>query len=821
MADFTDFFTSYLSNRLDNATQPFTDPGTYMQNRLYGDVGMAPPGETEEERRKRLEREARDRANKEIESTTVKQYADGSKEEVVKTQIPPEAPAVPVAPQSMVQAPPVAQPPAPVQQPQPVVQAAPQPVPALPVAPTVEPQPAPQPQGRPIWSDIQGQEVPLQPAMPTQPVAAPAPQVAPTPAPAPAPAATPAPAPQPTTWDQRLSTAKSAGDYESLLTDPNTPQDVRRYAATQYSTSLSKENDQARAEKDVAAMKETDLAKALTTRSKEGSYIKAYVFARLGLNKLADEEQQKLGSGTKFESLMGPNGQRYTAEISGDGSINRAFDTTGRSVDNDTLATLSANALATKGIGQAGATRIRDSQGNEFSVVPTTRGSVFYDNAGRLATPVGATVPITTGSDVALEYNKRFYGAQGGAQGKAAGEGFTPGGTVTAPGMPSGQVTSTGYTPSFSNPSIRVISGDRTTQQQTAIWDESVAAGRPGRTAQGYPIAPPGTSPHEVGGGNALDIDSKTLNKEGRRELTQKGYYQPNPSASPNHWELAVTTSSGATIPNANAPAVSTGAGGPAQQRQALEVGGKRTESFNKIIDTEYRENGQKGEIISNNRKQQFDILNRVDPTTNKGIAETISGLYTAANENPNNKKLTIFRDIMLGKVVPEKEISERAAELNLSSTALSALQQYNSLNAQIAGQTLRETAGPGAVSDAEQAANRARNVDITKAPMLGAYNMMSQSQFSGDLQRYKADLSANTTAPNATAFDRDFRRTQAELIKAYRDTTDARLNFIDKNGGATNPAAIREGYKRFPVPQYDAASGQWQYLKPLEKIFK
>jgi hypothetical protein len=100
----------------------------------------------------------------------------------------------------------------------------------------------------------------------------------------------------------------------------------------------------------------------------------------------------------------------------------------------------------------------------------------------------------------------------------------------------------------FSDPSIRVISGNRTTAQQQAIWDESVAAGRPGKTAQGYPIAQPGTSAHESD--NARDIDSKSLTKSGRLELSQKGWYQPNPTSSPNHWErVEATTPSQASNP--------------------------------------------------------------------------------------------------------------------------------------------------------------------------------------------------------------------------------------------------------------------------------
>jgi hypothetical protein len=67
------------------------------------------------------------------------------------------------------------------------------------------------------------------------------------------------------------------------------------------------------------------------------------------------------------------------------------------------------------------------------------------------------------------------------------------------------------------------------------MYDESVAAGRPGFTAQGNPIARPGTSMHETD--NARDIDSAKLTKAGRQELYQKGYYQPIPQQDPNHWE--------------------------------------------------------------------------------------------------------------------------------------------------------------------------------------------------------------------------------------------------------------------------------------------
>lgn len=77
----------------------------------------------------------------------------------------------------------------------------------------------------------------------------------------------------------------------------------------------------------------------------------------------------------------------------------------------------------------------------------------------------------------------------------------------------------------------KITSGIRTNDN---LYQESVDAGRPGKTAEGRPIAKPGTSQHEKE--NALDISPKALTKEDRAELAQKGYYQPLSNDSV-HWE--------------------------------------------------------------------------------------------------------------------------------------------------------------------------------------------------------------------------------------------------------------------------------------------
>jgi hypothetical protein len=98
---------------------------------------------------------------------------------------------------------------------------------------------------------------------------------------------------------------------------------------------------------------------------------------------------------------------------------------------------------------------------------------------------------------------------------------------------------------------VPIISGDRNTAKQKEIWDESVTAGRPGRTASGNPIAKPGTSLHESG--NAIDVDPARFTESDAQKLTKAGFSQI--PGDKNHWQLAPAA-------NASLP----------QQKAALQV---------------------------------------------------------------------------------------------------------------------------------------------------------------------------------------------------------------------------------------------------------
>jgi hypothetical protein len=251
---------------------------------------------------------------------------------------------------------------------------------------------------------------------------------------------------------------------------------------------------------------------------------------------------------------------------------------------------------------------------------------------------------------------------------------------------------------------------------------------------------------------------------------------------------------------------------GKAGAIENIQVQGARSKAFNDILDTEVRPQAQAGDTVSSVRKQQFAIFDRPGVDSNK-----LFGLYNAAAEGTGDQKLSIIRDIFGGVFKPDAEVSQRLAALNLSPQEKSALMEYNTANQRVNAATLKQNAGPGAVSDAEQRANREANVDITKVPALGAFNAMAQSQFDGDRARWKADWALSQPAQNALQLDKAWRKENQRLGEIYRETATQRAKFIAENGGTT--AAVQLGYKRFPVPEYDPATESWIKTKPLSQI--
>ncbi len=138
---------------------------------------------------------------------------------------------------------------------------------------------------------------------------------------------TPAPVASPSA--QAISTYQAVQDDPMALLklrqDSTVPAFIRERAGAQAYELLNRERKTAAAEtqveKMVAAGDQNTIAKTLASKPKteEGSFLKAVLYARLGLTDLAAEEQQKLGAGTKWTSITGPDGENALVKVAANG----------------------------------------------------------------------------------------------------------------------------------------------------------------------------------------------------------------------------------------------------------------------------------------------------------------------------------------------------------------------------------------------------------------------------------------------------------------------------------------------------------------------
>ena len=552
---------------------------------------------------------------------------------------------------------------------------------------------------------------------------------------------------------EALGMAAYAGTH---LIDPAT----KKAAADEHASVMQRNQMEGKAEKtaqDLIANGGVGLQRALKDPSEEGSYLKAYLFKRLGLNDLAKNEQQKLGAGDMWAQTM-VDGEPAWVKYNGQGAPVKGYNATGELGPEQLLSTSGNLSKAEMESGlyfnpmqpESEKYALRKINGrSEFINVATNKVETRPEIVNKL------TKMSTAGSlpmQAEAAYQKRGQGARG-AQAAETGQGQIP---LSTSGIPQvGGAT----TPPQGNPQISQAN-------QTAINNGQMPPLLPGTQlpapqAQGQQY--PGQAPQQ--GGPVAPV---------QQTQTQVPYNI---------------------------------------QKQQVERGGVRGQTVDKVIDTEYREEARAGDIVSNTRKQQFAIFDR--PGIN---SDRLFGLYNSAAEGTGDQKYSIIRDIIGGQFKPEAEVSQRLAQLDLSPQEKSALMEYNTANQRINAATLKQNSGPGSISDSEQKANKEANVDITKVPALGAYNAMAQSQFTGDIARAKMDWAAGQNFANAAQMDKAWRKEQAGLTTMYADMAKQRAEWIAANGATT--AAVKEGYKRFPIPEYDPNSESWKKTKPLNEIF-
>ena len=548
------------------------------------------------------------------------------------------------------------------------------------------------------------------------------------------------------------------------LIDPAT----KRAYADQHATLLEKAKMENEAPKKAAAIIEnggTGLQRALKDDSEEGSYLKAYLFQRLGLTALAKEEQQKLGAGDVWAQTM-IDGKPAWVKFNAQGAPVKGYNADAELTPKELV-----QAMSMKGVQQHTQAYKDKGTGEIYFLQTTPQGPrLVTTNGKQYAGDTSNLFAYGIGSDIPLQAEKAFQVSGASTQGKAGAEGY--------------QI----------NP----------------------LPARPG----GAPVAPATMAP--VTTPNAVQQNQQNQQPPAGSNIRNPAQSVPPQGAT----QVVQAPGQGGVYTNPPvAPQVQGAAAAPGtplyQQRIQGERMGKRGETVDKVIDTEYREQANAGDMVKNTRKSQFAIFERPDVN-----AEKLFGLYNAAGEDPSNQKIAIIRDILGGVFKPENEVSQRIAQLDLTPAEKSALIEYNRLNQSINASTLKQNSGPGSISDAEQRANKEANVDITRSPALGAFNGMAQSQFNGDLARARHDWAADQNFSNSAQMDKAWRKEQTKLTELYANIAKQRAEFIAKNSvnGTASAATVRDGYRRFPVPEYDPNAndgrGGWIKTKPLADIF-
>ena len=573
------------------------------------------------------------------------------------------------------------------------------------------------------------------------------------------------------------------------------------------------------------------LIKPETGKPKEevtvADYAKAYMYKRLGLDDLARDVQNKIiGKDTKFGQVT-VGGSNWAVETDPSGQIIRARDDEGNYATEATLNKLRAagqkfgqQAYSTTG-GSITIPAGQPDAGEEYRTVFNSTSGKFENtiitgaNAGKPYTgPAGLEKRVATAAATAL--NDAFIKYKSNPSIAAA--------------------TEMAKTASLLSPEDYARTMKHIQDTTPAIFNE-VRKTLPGGLAPSSYVNPPSG---EQGGTQGAPADAAAVDRidrslaENQREIDRAN---KSTAVTPDRkaQQLQVLTDERNRLlatrqSMGGAPAVQ-GGGAPAGQGEAgllkkteqvktdVGVAGKRSESFNKHVDENVTPDAMNGSDISSIRKQQFATFDRPGVDAGK-----IFGIANGAGAAPGDQRWTMFRDIISGKVsAPEDEIRQRAAALGLNREEQSAVAEYAISNAEINAKTLKSTAGGSQVSDAEQKLNQARNIDVTKVPMLGGYNAMAQSQFNGDVAKYRGDFAINSKASNTAQLEAEWRREKEKVTKMYTDMAKQRLDYMA--GFGNTPAAIKEGYRRFPVPQYDSnangGQGGWIKTKPIASYDK
>ena len=599
---------------------------------------------------------------------------------------------------------------------------------------------------------------------------------------------TPVYSPEQAQLDQQLKTFESIQNDPKALMNFEGPDWMKERAKARAADILSDERDKQKALESIQNSDPKDLARTMMREPTDRWEIikKSAMFRLLGANELADKELGKISTPVE-KYVQGADGKPYLMKQNAAGEYIEGYNAeTGKKLTDNELVKVGAGAQTAKGAHQS-AEVYKDPSGQvKGSFVLETRPGqtpVYKEvGTGRIATAAESAVLNKTGVAGTLDMQRAQQIQRQNIE--LAGD------------WAKLQMKVQGAAPEAANKFI----GEFNAKHGTNFGIQSLSGGAPqismatGAMEQGAPAqAAPAAAPQVA--------QAAPVAAPGGRVTA------------PVAPQVAPAQAGKVTAPVAPGQAPTAGMT-PAQIQQqetlATEAGKAgiavtkdQQERYNKYIETDIQPKAEAGKLISRVRKEQINgpdgILN------NPEIAGMLQGGQGSEVGN-------ILRDLITGNFKDQADLSSRVAQLNLTPRQKEVLYTQIGLNNQILPQTLKQNAGPGAISEAEHKINREANVDITRQPLYSGLTLMTRDQFQKDLAVAKNDFRSNNSDIRTTDdLNKAWSVQERAANEAYDRIYAARAAYIAKhNPNGTNPGAIVDAFKHYPVPTWTGSA--WNY---------
>jgi hypothetical protein len=244
------------------------------------------------------------------------------------------------------------------------------------------------------------------------------------------------------------------------------------------------------------------------------------------------------------------------------------------------------------------------------------------------------------------------------------------------------------------------------------------------------------------------------------------------------------------------------------QQKQNIAIKEKDREAFVKYTNEDLLPKAESGAKLAGIRRDQMygpdGVLN------NPEIAGLLSGTGSKAREFQN-----LFRDIVGSNFEKVDDMSARIKSANLDQRTKDILQVQLQRQREVTPLMIREVAPVGTITDFEQRMAKEAGIDVLRQGLYAGLTNLTRSQFQSDMAAYKAVFAErNPQLRTRAEFDRAWNAEKSRLDASYRKVYEDRARYIGQynRDGSNNNATIVAFGEHYPVPTFDASTGQFRF---------